>query len=86
MCLNSDLFDSDYYLEHSGGVIPANMAPIAHYILYGDDLALNPSSGFSTAYYKIKHSDVIPARIPMLVHYLVHGKREGRMITAVADY
>lgn len=86
LCLNSDLFDSDYYLEHSGGVIPANMAPIAHYILYGDDLALNPSSGFSTAYYKIKHSDVIPARIPMLVHYLVHGKREGRMITAVADY
>lgn len=86
LCSNSELFDSDYYVQQSGGIIPDNMEPIAHYILYGDDLAMNPSAAFSTAYYKIKHSDVIAARIPMLVHYLVHGQREGRMIAAVADY
>ncbi len=86
LCLESSFFDNDYYIQHSGGVIPEHMSPIAHYILHGDDLNLNPSAGFSTAFYKLKNRDVVHARIPTLIHYLVHGVREGRLICAVSDY
>lgn len=85
LCMGSELFNEDYYVENSGGIIPVHMSPITHFILYGDDLALNPSAGFSTAYYKRNNIDVVHARVPTLVHYLVHGMREGRMIVAVSE-
>jgi glycosyltransferase involved in cell wall biosynthesis len=84
LCMASELFDQAYYAENSGGVIPKNMSPIAHFVLYGDDLGLNPSPLFSTSYYRNNNRDVVHARVPTLVHYLVHGQREARATSIVS--
>jgi hypothetical protein len=84
LCMASELFDQAYYAENSGGVIPKNMSPIAHFVLYGDDLGLNPSPLFSTSYYRNNNRDVVHAQVPTLVHYLVHGQREARATSIVS--
>lgn len=86
LCLDSDLFDEVYYQENSGGTIPPGMRPVVHYILYGDDVGLDPSAEFSTSYYKARHPDTLNARVPLLVHYLVCGVKEGRSICAANQY
>lgn len=86
LCKESQYFDTDYYVQNSGGMIPKGMDPAIHYILYGDDLALDPSENFSTSFYKARHSDVIKARVPFLVHYLVCGIKEGRTICSPGQY
>ncbi|MBF8637508.1 glycosyltransferase [Pseudomonas fulva] len=86
LCKESAYFDSVYYLQNSGGMIPVGMDPAIHYILYGDDLALDPSADFSTSFYKARHPDVIKARVPFLVHYLVCGIKEGRTICRPDQY
>lgn len=86
LCMESELFDRDYYIDNCGGMIPEGMDPVIHYILYGDDLLLDPSEKFSTAYYKAAHPDAIKARAPFLVHYLVCGIKEGRTICSAAQY
>lgn len=86
LCKESEYFDPEYYVENSGGMIPVGLDPAVHYILYGDDLALDPSADFSTSFYKARHPDVIKARVPFLVHYLVCGIKEGRTICRPDQY
>lgn len=86
LCIDSDFFDNDYYIANAGAIIPEEMPAIVHYLLYGDDLRLDPNFNFSTNYYRAKHPDVIQARVPMLVHYLVCGLGEGRAICTASDY
>ncbi len=86
LCKESGYFDQSYYAENSGGVIPVGLDPAIHYILYGDDLALDPSADFSTSFYKARHPDVIKARVPFLVHYLVCGIKENRTICRPDQY
>ncbi|WP_201218792.1 glycosyltransferase [Pseudomonas sp. S32] len=86
LCKESGYFDLAYYVENSGGMIPVGLDPAVHYILYGDDLALDPSADFSTRFYKARHPDVVKARVPFLVHYLVCGIKEGRTICRPDQY
>lgn len=86
LCLDSGLFDENYYMNHYHSVVPKGMSAIVHYILYGDDLLFNPSEKFSTAYYKARHPDTISARVPFLVHYLACGATEGRSICGANEY
>lgn len=86
LCKESQYFDPTYYVDNSGGMIPNGMDPAIHYILYGDDLALDPSERFSTSFYKARHPEVIKARVPSLVHYLVCGIKEGRIICSPDQY
>lgn len=84
ICKQSGLFDSQYYVAQAGAMIPSQMDPVVHLILYADDLLLDPSRKFSTSSYKKHNGDVVKAGIPTLVHYLTNGKKEGRR-TCTAD-
>lgn len=78
--LNEKVFDSQYYLSQSGGLIPEGMDPIVHYLLFGDDLRLDPNNWFSTTIYRNNSMDVVKARVSLLVHYMMNGKKEGRVV------
>jgi hypothetical protein len=86
VCKINGFFDDHYYIVKAGGIVPPDMDPIVHFLLYGDDLVLDPSPAFSTEYYKKHNGDVLKARIPTLVHYLTRGKKEGRRFSAANSH
>lgn len=79
ICRKSGYFDNHYYITHANSSIPISMDPIVHFILYGDDLCLDPSPKFSVSFYKQQNGDVVRSRIPTLIHYLIRGQKEGRL-------
>ncbi len=77
-CKRSGIYDDNFYAKQAGCVIPPQMAPIAHYILYGDCYSFDPGEKFSTSFYRRHNGDVVNSRTPSLVHYFINGKKEGR--------
>lgn len=83
--LKNDLFDEEYYCSQAKGILPTDMDPRLHYILYGDIFLLSPSKNFSTQYYLLKNKDIVRARMSPFVHYLVKGQHEGRVASPSID-
>ena len=75
---NSDLFDSDYYLNRYSDVKNSNQDPLLHYLMFGTKEGRNPSTEFNTKYYLDSNPDVKASGINPLLHYLLHGRKEGR--------
>ena len=49
--------DADWFCKKYSGLI-GSMVPLAHYIHYGNVLALNPNSNFDSVYYALTYSDL----------------------------
>jgi len=75
---DSDLFDTDFYLENNPVVRSIRIKPEKHYLLYGGFEGRNPSPGFDSAFYLREYPDVKSSGMNPLVHYLLFGKKEGR--------
>lgn len=77
----SDLFDTNYYLDHYPGVKETGLVPVFHYINFGWKEGKNPSDKFNTTYYLTQNRDVAVLNINPLVHYIQFGRAEGRLPT-----
>lgn len=82
ICIKNRLFNEEFYKKQASALIPKQMDPIVHYILYGDCNLFDPGPEFSTSFYKKHNGDVVKARNPSLIHYISNGKKEGRRITS----
>ena len=76
LLLNSDLFDSKYYLKENPDVAKAKANPILHYLQFGWKEGRNPSPLFNTNDYLSFRPDVLNADVCPLVHYEIFGKKE----------
>jgi glycosyltransferase involved in cell wall biosynthesis len=72
-----EVFDIDWYLNHSPDVREARMDPVRHYLLYGAAQRRSPHPLFDTGRYLDANPDVAASGVNPLVHYLVFGGREG---------
>lgn len=81
----SKLFEKDYYSENLESLRVPGMAPLYHYVLYGDLLGLNPGPGFCTNFYLITRQDVADLNICSLDHYQRVGIRNGVPATPSAE-
>ena len=55
---------------------------IAHYLIWGAALGLDPAPWFSTVDYLADHRDVAANNVNPFYHYLVQGRRESRAVAA----
>ena len=76
LLLNSDFFDSKYYLKENPDVSKAKVNPILHYLQFGWKEDRNPSEEFDGNEYLNKRPDVRVTGICPLVHYLRFGINE----------
>ncbi len=76
LLLNSDFFDSKYYLKENADVAKAKANPILHYLKFGWKEGRNPSPLFNTNDYISFRPDILEADICPLVHYELFGKKE----------
>lgn len=78
LLVNSDLFDSDWYLSHNTDVASAGIDPVVHYLKFGAAEGRDPSPLFDSDWYLAQYSDVAQEGLNPLVHYLQFGSTEGR--------
>ena len=76
LLLNSDFFDSNYYLKENPDVAKAKVNPIFHYLQFGWKEGRNPSPFFNTNDYISFRPDILNTDICPLVHYELFGKKE----------
>ena len=76
----SGLFDEDFYRKHVP-VLPVDVDPLAHYVVWGRLAFLDPSPEFSSAEYSIVNPDVRYAGVNPLSHYIYAGRSEQRHTT-----
>ena len=83
--LKSELFDSDWYLDHYPDVKSSQTDPITHYLLYGFKEGRNPGPAFDVERYYAENRDLKINKTNPLIHYIVYGKAEGRRIYPVQE-
>lgn len=84
--IESNLFDTDFYLEENPDVKNSAIGPIEHYLRFGADEGRNPNKDFETNFYLQSNKDVAEAGINPFIHYILHGKEEGRIPNANIPY
>ena len=75
---NSELFDSQWYLQAYADVRDSNADPLLHYLQYGASEARDPNQLFDTDWYLEQNLDVKEIGLNPLAHYLLYGAAEGR--------
>ena len=78
LLLESGLFDSAFYLEHSPDVAQTGMDPVEHYLMAGAAPGREPHVLFDTAWYVAQSPDLPGAGVTPLMHYLQVGWKNGR--------
>lgn len=81
LLLESEMFDSDWYLHMYSDIKESSMfakAPHVHYLRFGAFEGRNPCPEFDSFYYLNQYPDVADSGINPLVHYLLFGRAEGR--------
>ena len=81
----SNRFDEKYYLENNNDIRSGKIAPLDHFVRYGDREWRNPNDKFDTKYYLSTNKDVADDHINALYHYLKYGFKEGRKPSQDAD-
>ncbi|MFC6669111.1 hypothetical protein [Marinobacterium aestuariivivens] len=74
----SDLFDSEWYLNQYSDVQKVGMDPAEHFLRYGWIMRRNPSAKFNTREYLRENPDVAQAGVNPVLHFIHKGKAEGR--------
>lgn len=80
----SNYFDAAFYVAQAGKA--AQSDPALHYVLYGEELDLRPSSRFDPSFYRKQNPDVASAGINLLRHYISYGRQEGRRAVSALEY
>lgn len=75
----SQLLDSDWYLQRYPDVAQLGISAAEHFARMGATLLRDPSPLFSTRHYAESNPDVVAAGANPLIHYLVIGQYEGRI-------
>ena len=75
---NSQLFDSQWYLDCHPDVAFAMVDPLDHYLTVGWKEGRNPNRLFDTNWYLTTYPDVRDAGDNPLLHYIYHGSVEPR--------
>ncbi|AXR07851.1 hypothetical protein [Salinimonas sediminis] len=83
LLLNSDYFDSYWYLNKYKDVDDAKVSPARHFLSHAKAELRNPSVKFSTLHYLRNNPDVALENINPLIHYLRFGRYEGRKVFKV---
>ncbi|MCW8108048.1 hypothetical protein OPS25_06010 [Alteromonas ponticola] len=76
--LNSDLFNSHWYLKEYPDLAEQKVEPASHFLNFGFKELRNPSKKFCTHKYLEKYPDVKESNLNPLVHYIHYGREEGR--------
>lgn len=76
----SNLFDSQWYLEHYPDVLESGMNPIVHYLKFGASEGRDPSPYFSSSLYLRANPDVWESGLNPLLHYIRYGRQESRQV------
>lgn len=76
LLVESNLFDSEYYLKNNSDVAAGGIDPLMHFLLYGGFEGRSPSRLFDTKFY-IEQCPESVGKMNPLVHYLVQGRSEG---------
>lgn len=72
---SSRFFDAAEYLRMAGKE-PGFTSPAKHYLEFGENQGISPSSLFDPTYYRNRYPDITSGTA--LVHYILHGQSEGR--------
>ncbi len=81
----SPLFDKRWYSLFFPDLEESGKNPAAHYLDFGWQVGINPSTQFNTDAYLQEHPDIKQVGINPLLHYERHGRKEGRLIKAATD-
>ncbi|SFA85686.1 glycoside hydrolase family 99-like domain-containing protein [Azotobacter beijerinckii] len=73
-----NLFDAEWYIKEYALNITIDEA-LDHYLIFGIEQELNPSSQFNTRHYKRSNPDVMNSGANPFIHYAVQGVNEGRL-------
>lgn len=76
----TELFDSQWYLERYPDVARSGQDPLEHFILHGGAEGRSPGPRFDARWYLRRNADVARSGANALLHYLEHGRHEGRSI------
>ncbi|GEM_PF-870837 len=79
---NSELFDTQWYLNHYPDVKESGIDPARHYLLFGGFEQRDPSALFSSQGYLNLYNDVKESGMNPLEHYIRFGKSEDRFVVA----
>ncbi len=74
---NSQLFDTQWYLEQYPDVASSGVNPLTHFLLSGAAEGRDPSPLFDTQWYLEQYPDVAKSGINPLLHYLNGGVAQG---------
>ena len=77
----SDLFDTQWYLQTYPDVSSSGLSPALHFLRYGAQEGRSPSPRFDTRWYLQTYTDVRTNGSNPLLHYLAFGQAENRLAT-----
>jgi lipopolysaccharide biosynthesis protein len=78
-------FDTAAYRAQRPRNLTAQLAPLRHYIVWGEKKGLWPNAGFSPHAYLANNPDLAGYRFNLLAHYLSRGQAEGRRPTVAPE-
>jgi len=70
-------FDEDYYRRHNPDVVKKGMAPLWHYVAYGDRERRQPMPLFDPGHYRRAAGRRLPALLNTILHYTLIGRYRG---------
>lgn len=76
--VESELFDSDWYLERNSDVGMLGMDPLEHFLWLGARLNRSPGPNFDSEQYLRTYGDVARQNYNPVLHYIRYGRTEGR--------
>ena len=74
-------FDPDSYSRRAGC---ADLDPLLHYLIVGEQIGHPPSDEFDPFYYRSRYADVEKSGMSFLAHFMFSGHAEGRRPLCVA--
>lgn len=83
--INSELFDSQWYVSQYPDVLQRGLDPATDYLRFGVLLRMNPSKDFDGVRYRREYLDVQKSGMNSLIHFESSGRAEGRSYHPVSE-
>ncbi|WP_375413873.1 rhamnan synthesis F family protein [uncultured Bradyrhizobium sp.] len=80
---DSGFFDAERYATRLK--LPADIDPVLHYVIVGEQVGHPPSDRFDPLFYSERYPDVREAGLSCLAHYLASGRNEQRRPVSTAS-
>ena len=76
--LSSGVFDEQWYLDHYPDVRESDVAPVHHYVVFGETEGRSPNPLFDAQWYLEQYPDVAQQQVSPFLHFCRYGAVERR--------